>query len=62
MVNAMKALIGSAILFAPHHGLDHLVNIVDFNNLQSIYSTDITMNLQPFRAKWEAFGWESHRS
>jgi transketolase len=47
-----------AILFAPHHGLDHLVNIVDFNNLQSIYSTDITMNLQPFRAKWEAFGWE----
>ena len=23
-----------AILFAPHHGLDHLVNIVDFNNLQ----------------------------
>lgn len=47
-----------AILFAPHHGLDNLVNIVDFNNLQSIYSTDITMNLQPFRAKWEAFGWE----
>ena len=30
-----------AILFAPHHGLDHLVNIVDFNNLQSIYTIKI---------------------
>lgn len=47
-----------AILFAPHHNLNNLVNIVDFNNLQSIYSTDITLNLQPFREKWEAFGWE----
>ncbi|MDB9838178.1 transketolase [Gammaproteobacteria bacterium] len=46
-----------AILFAPHHQLNNLVTIVDFNNLQSIFSTDITLNLQPFKKKWESFGW-----
>ena len=46
-----------AILFAPHHQLNNLVTIVDFNNLQSIFSTDITLNLQPFKQKWESFGW-----
>lgn len=47
-----------AILFAPHHKLDNIVNIVDFNNLQSIFSTDITLNLEPFSDKWNAFGWK----
>lgn len=46
-----------AILFAPHHQLNNLITIVDFNNLQSIFSTDITLNLQPFKQKWESFGW-----
>lgn len=46
-----------AILFAPHHQLNNLITIVDFNNLQSIFSTDVTLNLQPFKQKWESFGW-----
>ena len=47
-----------SILFASHHKLDNLVAIVDYNKLQSIYSTQKTLNLEPFKEKWEAFGWE----
>ena len=47
-----------AILFAPHHKLGNLVTIVDYNKLQSIYSPEITLNLEPFTSKWEAFGWK----
>ena len=47
-----------AILFAPHHNLINLVNIVDYNKLQSILSTHETLNLEPFRDKWLSFGWE----
>ncbi|MDA8739351.1 transketolase [Luminiphilus sp.] len=46
-----------AILFAAHHKLDNLVAIVDRNKLQSIYSTEDTLALEPFAEKWKAFGW-----
>jgi transketolase len=46
-----------AILFAAHHKLDNLVVIVDRNMLQSIYSTEETLALEPFAEKWKAFGW-----
>jgi len=46
-----------AILFAAHHKLDNLVAIVDRNMLQSIYSTEDTLALEPFAEKWKAFGW-----
>jgi transketolase len=46
-----------AILFAAHHKLDNLVAIVDRNMLQSIYSTEETLSLEPFAEKWKAFGW-----
>lgn len=46
-----------AILFAAHHNLDNLVVIVDRNMLQSIYSTEETLALEPFAEKWRAFGW-----
>ena len=46
-----------AILFAPHHKLSNLVNIVDYNKLQSILSTHETLNLEPFKEKWLSFGW-----
>lgn len=46
-----------AILFAAHHKLDNLVAIVDRNMLQSIYSTEETLSLEPFDKKWKAFGW-----
>jgi transketolase len=47
-----------AILFAPHHKLDNLVVIVDYNKIQSLDFTKNTLNLEPFVAKWQSFGWD----
>lgn len=46
-----------AALFAPHHGLDNLVAIVDYNKIQSLGTVKEVLDLDPFAAKWEAFGW-----
>jgi transketolase len=46
-----------AILFAAHHRLDNLVVLVDYNRIQSLAPVRDTIGLEPFRAKWEAFGW-----
>jgi transketolase len=47
-----------AILFASHHKLDNLVAVIDYNKIQSIGSVEETLNLEPFKDKWEAFGWD----
>jgi transketolase len=44
-------------LLANHHNLNNLVVIVDRNRLQSLTDTELTLMLEPFAAKWEAFGW-----
>jgi len=46
-----------AILFAPHHRLDNLVAVVDFNKIQSFGSVSDVLELEPFADKWRAFGW-----
>lgn len=46
-----------AALFAPHHGLDNLIVIVDYNKIQSLGFVREVLNLEPFAAKWAAFGW-----
>ena len=46
-----------AALFAPHHQLDNLVAIVDYNKLQSLATTEDTLALEPLADKWRAFGW-----
>jgi transketolase len=46
-----------AILFAPHHHLDNLVAIVDYNKIQSLARVEDTLALEPFADKWRAFGW-----
>lgn len=46
-----------AIMFAAHFKLNNLVNIIDYNKLQSIKSTKETMNLEPLKMKWVSFGW-----
>ena len=46
-----------AILFAAHHKLDNLVALVDYNKIQSLKSVSETLELEPFREKWESFGW-----
>jgi transketolase len=44
-------------LFAPHHKLDNLVVIVDYNKLQSLGRVEEVINLEPLADKWRAFGW-----
>jgi transketolase len=46
-----------AAMLAPKYGLDNLCAIVDQNRIQNDDFVERTLSLEPFRAKWEAFGW-----
>ena len=46
-----------AALVANHYGLGNLVAIVDHNRMQSLDFCEKTIALEPFAAKWRAFGW-----
>ncbi len=46
-----------AVLFAPHHHLDNLVAIVDYNKIQSLGTVKEVLDLEPLAAKWQSFGW-----
>jgi transketolase len=46
-----------AILFAAHHKLDNLINIVDYNKIQSLAPVKETLDLEPLAAKFTSFGW-----
>jgi len=46
-----------AALFAPHHHLDNLVAIVDFNKIQSFGRVKEVLDLDPLPEKWRSFGW-----
>ncbi|MBI3144817.1 MAG: transketolase [Pseudogulbenkiania sp.] len=48
-----------AILFAPHHALDNLVLVIDYNKLQSFGRTDDVLRLDPLGDKFKAFGWHT---
>lgn len=48
-----------SILFAPHHKLDNLVAIVDYNHIQSFGRVEDVLNLAPLSDKFKAFGWET---
>jgi transketolase len=48
-----------AILFAPHHNLENLVVIVDFNKIQSFGRVCDVLELEPFAEKWRAFRWNT---
>lgn len=43
-------------LFAAKHELSNLTAIVDRNRMQIAGPTRVVLNLEPLRAKWEAFG------
>jgi transketolase len=49
--------IWEAALFAPHHRLENLVAIVDYNKIQSLGSVKEVLDLDPLGGKWQAFGW-----
>lgn len=46
-----------AALVANHYGLGNLVAVIDHNRMQSLDFCEATIALQPFAAKWRAFGW-----
>jgi transketolase len=46
-----------AVLFAPHHHLDNLVVLVDYNKIQSFGTVKEVLDLEPFADKWRAFNW-----
>jgi transketolase len=46
-----------AVLFAPHHRLDNLIAIVDYNKIQSFGKVKEVLDLEPLAEKWRAFGW-----
>jgi transketolase len=46
-----------AVLFAPHHHLDNLVAIVDYNKIQSLGHVQEVLDLDPLGEKWRAFQW-----
>ena len=47
-----------AAMFAPHHGIDNLVAIVDHNNLQIDGTCTDVMCLGELAEKFRAFGWD----
>lgn len=49
--------IWEAILFAPHHRLDNLTVIVDYNKIQSFGTVEAVLDLHPLADKWRAFKW-----
>ncbi len=46
-------------LFAAHHRLDNIVVMVDRNGQQGLGKTKDIINMDPFKEKWEAFGWSA---
>jgi transketolase len=45
-------------MLAAHHRLGNLVVIIDRNGIQSLGSTESTVQLEPFAEKWRAFRWD----
>jgi transketolase len=52
-----EGAVWEAALFAPHHRLDNLVAIVDYNRMQSFGPVAEVLALEPLADKWRAFGW-----
>ena len=44
-------------MFAPHHGLDNLIVMIDYNKIQSLGKVKDVIDLEPLADKWRAFGW-----
>lgn len=49
--------IWEAAAFIPHHKLDNLIAIIDFNGQQIDGPTEVVLNNRDLGAKYEAFGW-----
>lgn len=49
-----------AAMLAPAKGVDNIVAIIDFNRWQATGRSEEIMALNPFKEKWEAFGWSAY--
>ena len=49
--------IWEAAMFVSKYKLNHVIGIIDRNNIQIDGTTEHVMPLEDLRAKWEAFGW-----
>jgi transketolase len=47
-----------AILFAPHHNLDNLTVIIDYNKIQALGCCEDVLTLEPLAQKLIDFHWE----
>jgi transketolase len=54
-----EGTVWEAALFAAHYRLNNLVAIVDRNRQITLDYTEECIRLEPFAAKWRAFGWET---
>ncbi|NLI59683.1 MAG: transketolase [Clostridium sp.] len=52
-----EGVVWEAAMAAGHYKLDNLIAIVDRNTLSMDGCTEEVMSLEPFKEKWEAFGW-----
>ncbi len=48
-----------AALQAAQFGLDRLCAVVDYNHMQSLFTVEKTLKLEPFEQKWKDFGWNA---
>lgn len=48
-----------AAMFASQHKLDNLIAVIDYNKMQAFGKNKEVVDLEPFRKKWEAFGWKA---
>ena len=48
-----------AALQAAQYGLDRLCAVVDYNHMQSLFTVEETLRLEPFEQKWKDFGWNA---
>lgn len=54
-----EGIIWEAALSAAKHGLDNLIAVVDWNNLQIDGCVDVVKKVAPIDEKFAAFGWET---
>ena len=48
-----------AALQAAQFGLDRLIAVIDYNHMQSLFTVEKTLRLEPFEDKWKDFGWNA---
>ena len=52
-----EGAIWETALIAAHQKLNNLIAILDYNKWQSFGRTNEVLNLEPLKAKWQAFNW-----